>query len=199
METIYVSSMFCFKLHVGICSLIVSEKGQIVMARCLWTSISETTCLVGCSHAAVVSTYEKSGARMAKRRTVIQSCVVHSSLMPEGSGNCCALFHSATNHQQLQQWWQGQCVTAYNSSQPSANWPAKPMTQPGPHANCTTSPTTHEMGPRSLRLDHGWLEESGLVWRIKIPSASRLLPTEAMSPGCTVGRTQASSDSVIKW
>lgn len=55
------------------------------------------------------------------------------------------------------------------------------------------------MSPRSSRLDRGWLEESGLVWQIKIPSASRQwlsadirwLPAEAMAPGCTVGWTQA--------
>ncbi|ROL53433.1 Butyrophilin-like protein 2 [Anabarilius grahami] len=66
------------------------DKGQIVMAWHPRTSISETVCLVGCSHAAVVSTY---------RRTIVQPCVVHSSLMPEGSGDCCALFTATAGPQ----------------------------------------------------------------------------------------------------
>lgn len=56
------------------------DKGQIVLTRCLGTSISETAHLVGCSCVAVVNMYQK-------------WCTDTSS---QG--------HNAKNHQQLQQW-----------------------------------------------------------------------------------------------
>lgn len=55
------------------------DRGQIVMARRLGTSISETARLVGCSRPAVVSTYEKwlnDGETSSRRHGVGRPCVI---------------------------------------------------------------------------------------------------------------------------
>ncbi len=56
------------------------------------TSILVMVCLVACSHACVVSSYQKC-------ETVVESSVVRNTLMPEGGGDCHALF-TATGRQQ---------------------------------------------------------------------------------------------------
>lgn len=56
------------------------------------TSILVMVCLVACSHACVVSSYQKC-------ETVVESSVVRNTLMPERGGDCHALF-TATGRQQ---------------------------------------------------------------------------------------------------
>ena len=58
--------MHCLSKHSEISDIIGKaadlldfDKGQMVMALRLGASISETACLVGCSRAVVVSTYQK--------------------------------------------------------------------------------------------------------------------------------------------
>ncbi len=140
-------------------------KGQIVMARRLRTRVSETACLVCCSRAAVVSTYQKgcTDGQMTNLRPAV--CRQRGA---ETVAHCSQRIES-----------------------PAATTVVTP-----PHANCTPSPTAHEMSRRSSRLDCGWLEEKVacsddsrfLVHHVDGWAWIRRLPTEAMAPGCTLGQ-----------
>ncbi len=117
--------------------------------------ILETPHLVGCSCAAVVSVYQKccsKGQMMNRHPAIVHSNRWATVWQITSSYNSRAMYHST-------QFISALCMQACIADHP--------------HANCTQSPRTHELGPRSLRLNCGWLEESGLVWRIKIPGASR--------------------------
>lgn len=187
------------------------DKGQIVMARRLGTSISETARLVGCSRAVVVSTYQKwcrDGETASRRPTVCRPRRIDS----RGERRLLRIVRRdrrATT---------AEITTSYNSGDPDSV------------SQHTVQRTLLRMGLRCRRPKHvpalterhrqmrllwakkhrnwtpeewkkvAWSDESRfLVHHLDGRVRIRRFPNEPLAPGCTVGRRQAGGGGIMVW
>ena len=187
------------------------NKGQIVMARRLGTSISETARLVGCSRAVVVSTYRKwcmDGETTSRRPAVCRPRRIDS----RGERRLLRIVRRdrrATT---------AEITTSYNSGDPDSV------------SQHTVQRTLLRMGLRSRRPKHvpaltarhhqlrlqwstkyrncpleewkkvAWTDESRfLVQHIDGRVRIRRFLKETLAPGCTVGRRQAGGGGIMGW
>ncbi|GBM40932.1 hypothetical protein AVEN_161577-1 [Araneus ventricosus] len=180
------------------------DRGQIVMARRLGTSFTETARLVGCSRSAVVSIHAKwinDGDTSSKRQSVGSPHV-----MKEKGRRWLSRLVKQNRHPTVAQ------LTAQYNADPSASVSEHTVQRTLLDMGlCSRRPnpvlllTKHH---RPLRLQwarderkrFSWLDESRfLIHHVDGCVRVRHLPGEQLLPSCTAGHTQAGGGGIMLW
>uniref|UniRef100_A0A3Q3JTD4 Transposase Tc1-like domain-containing protein n=1 Tax=Monopterus albus TaxID=43700 RepID=A0A3Q3JTD4_MONAL len=186
-------------------------KGQIVMARRLGQSISETAGLVGCSRSAVVSTYQqwsKEGQPVNRRQGHGRPRLIDA----RGEGRLVRLVQS---HRRATVAQISEKLNADSDRKVSEHTVHRSLLRMGlcsrrPVRLPVLTPVLHQKRLQWAREHQNWTMEkwkkvawSGesrfLLHHVDGQVHVRRLPEEELTPGSTTGRWQARGDSVMIW
>ncbi|GBO01000.1 hypothetical protein AVEN_229395-1 [Araneus ventricosus] len=135
------------------------ERGQIVMARRLGTSITDTARLVGCSRSAVVSFHAKrinDGDTSSRRQGVGRPRVIKE----KGRRRLSRLVkqnrrHSGSADSPIQCRSKRKCFGTHSSADTVGYGTVQQTSHSCSSVDQASSSTTPTVGPRTSRLDHG--------------------------------------------
>ncbi|GBM53728.1 hypothetical protein AVEN_159535-1 [Araneus ventricosus] len=142
------------------------DRGQIVMAERLGTSITETARLVGCSRSAVVSIHAKwinEGDTSSRRQSVGHQRIIKEKGRRRLSCLAKLAPDSGSADSKIQCRSKRKCLGTHNSVDTVGYGTVQQTSHSCASVDQASSPTMPTVGPGTLRLDHGRVEESCLV------------------------------------
>ncbi|GBN02181.1 Transposable element Tc1 transposase [Araneus ventricosus] len=187
------------------------DTGQIVMARRLGTSITETAGLVGCSRSAVVIIHAKgiSDGDTSSRRHSVGRHTRHerkrtSETVPLGKANSAPDSGSADSPIQCR--FKRKCFGTHSSGYTVGYGTVQQTPHSCASVDQAPSSITPTVGLGASRLDHGewkrvawWDESRFLIHHVDGRVRVRRLPGEQLLPSCTAGHTQAAGGGIMLW